>query len=171
MWKSIQDKFKNSPSQMLVVSKFVQIGLSVKNDFEGVPRIFCLDIEIKANSVAASVGVDRRVVLETVKKIASDPELFKFFAGLKPTANLGTSDSTLGFGRIEVIPEDANKPGIISGILNIISEHGLNVRQVIVEDPEITDNPKALIVTDKPIPSEIIPAMRKVAGVSALVIL
>jgi predicted regulator of amino acid metabolism with ACT domain len=171
MWNKLQDKFRNSPSQLMVINKLIQSGLSVVRDYENVPRIYCSDVEIKPNSLANAMGIDRRVVLEALRKISDDVDLYSFFSSLKPMANLGGADYLANFGRIQVIPEEANRPGIIAGILSVIASHGINVRQVIVDDPEMVKDPKALVITEKTIPAELLPELRKVAGVRAIVIL
>lgn len=149
----------------------ISIGLSVKRDFEGTGRIYCGDIEIKPNSLARSSGVDRRVVLEVVRKIMEDDTLAAFFVGLLPTASFGSSATIMGFSVIELVPESAQKPGIISDFLSIISKKGINIRQVIADDPDLVEEPRATIVTETPIPADLIGDLRKVKGVKALVLL
>ncbi len=149
----------------------ISLGLSVKKDFEGTGRIYCGDIEIKPNSLSRSAGVDRRVVLEVIKKIMEDDMLSKVFEGLRPTASFGSSATIMGFSVIEILPESAQKPGIVSGVLSIISANGINVRQVIADDPDLTEEPRATIVTETPIPNELLGDLKKVAGVKALVLL
>lgn len=147
------------------------IGLSVKRDFEGAGRIYCSDIEIKPNSLARSAGVDRRVVLEVVRKILEDEALMSFFEGLEPTTAPGKSASVMGFSVIELIPESADKSGIISEFLAIISRRGINIRQVIADDPDLVDEPKATIVTETQIPNDLLRELKEVKGVKALVLL
>lgn len=171
LWKKIKDKFDNFPSQSRVVRKMISLGLSVKKDYEGTGRIYCGDIEIKPNSLSRSVGVDRRVVLEVVRKIMQDEVLAQFFEGLSPTASFGSSATIMGFSVIEIVPESAQTPGIVAGVLSIIAEHGINVRQVIADDPDLTEEPKATIVTETPIPHELINDLKGVPGVRALVLL
>lgn len=171
LWVKIKDKFENFPSQSRVVRKMISLGLSVRRDFEGTGRIFCGDIEIKPNSLARSSGVDRRVVLEVVRKIMDDEVLSSFFEGLMPTASFGSSATIMGFSVIELVPESAQKPGIISDFLSVISKKGINIRQVIADDPDLVDEPRATIVTETPIPNELIGELKKVKGVKALVLL
>jgi len=153
------------------VKKLLSLGLSIKTDFEGVGRIYCGNIEIKPNMVARAAEVDRRVVLETIRRILKDERLSKFFDGLRSTAAFGSSATVMGFGVIEIIPESATRPGIISDVLKLISDRGINIRQVIADDPDLVDNPTAIIVTERPVPGEILPALREVKGVKAVSLL
>lgn len=171
MWEYINRKFEKYPSQQKVVKKMISLGLSIKKDNEGAGHIYCESIEIKPNSLATSLGVDRRVVVEVLEKILKDSTLYKFFMDLRPVAHLGTVSSKMGMGVIQIVPEMASQPGIIAGVANIISRANISIRQVIVDDPELIEDPRATIVTDSPIPPDLLPDLKKVRGVSAVVIL
>ncbi|MCL5783123.1 MAG: regulator [Candidatus Thermoplasmatota archaeon] len=171
MWSYIKGNFRKYPSQMKVLKKFISIGLSVKKDNEGNPRIYCSDIEVKASSVAIALEVDRRAVLDVLGKIISDPELSRFFADLGPVPDFGKVSSRLGLGVLQIVATSAAQPGIISGVSQIISRENISIRQVIVDDPELVDNPKATIVTESPIPGRLLEEMKSVPGVEAVVIL
>lgn len=171
MWKKIKSEFERYPSQLRVLKKMISIGLSVNVDEENKGHIFCEDIEIKPNSLANAVNVDRRVVVDVLARIVKDPDLITFFSDLRPVANLGKASSKLGMGVIQIVASSAYKPGIIAGVANIISKEGISIRQVIVDDPEMVDEPRAIIVTDTPIPAILLPDMKKVPGVDAVVIM
>lgn len=170
MWKYVKDAFSKQPSQLRVATKLISLGLRVvKEDEEA--RIYCEDIEIKPNSIARAIGVDRRVVVGVIDKITGDSTLASFFRDLVPVANLGRASSRMGFGVIQIVPESAGKPAIIAGVSQIIAREGISIRQVIVDDPELTEDPKGIIVTDSPVPASLLPEIRKVPGVQAVVIL
>ncbi len=170
MWKYIKDEFSKQPSQLKVVMKLVSIGLKVMQTDEGA-RIFCDNIEIKPNSLAKALQVDRRVVVEVMEKIVKDSTLGPFFQNLFPVANLGKASSKIGLGVIQIVPDSAARPGIVAGVSQIISREGISIRQVIVDDPEINDDPRGIIVTDSPVPASLLPEIRNVPGVEAVVIL
>jgi Predicted regulator of amino acid metabolism, contains ACT domain len=69
MWQYINESFKKYPSQQKVLLKLISLGLSVRRDFEGVPRIYCSDVEVKASALASSLDIDRRAVLDALDKI------------------------------------------------------------------------------------------------------
>lgn len=171
MWDYIKENFKKYPSQTKVLRKLISLGLSVRKDHEGTARVFCDDVEIKASALAFALGVDRRAVLDVLSKIVRDVEMSKFFNDLKPVPDFGKVSSKLGMGVIQIVPTRATQPGIISGVSNIISREGISIRQVIVDDPELVDNPKATIVTDSPIPGKLLSDLKSVPGVEAVVIL
>ncbi|MCL5786265.1 MAG: regulator [Candidatus Thermoplasmatota archaeon] len=171
MWKILQETFEKTPSQLEVVRKLVFLGLSVKLDDENTGHIYCSDIEIKPASLANAVGVDRRAVVEALKKIVRNHQLLDFFSRLTPVANLSASSGFMGMGVIQIVPDQADKPGIIAGVLSIISTAGINVRQVEVDDPQISDDPRAYVVTEAPVPPELLSRMRQVPGVRAIVLM
>lgn len=171
MWNYIRENFRKYPSQTKVLRKLISLGLSVKKDHEGTPKIYCDDVEIKASALAFTLGVDRRAVLDVLSKIVRDVELSKFFNDIKPVPDFGKVSSKLGMGVIQIVPTRATQPGIISGVSQIIAKEGISIRQVIVDDPEMVDNPKATIVTDSPIPGKLLSDLKAVAGVEAVVIL
>ncbi|MGC8608489.1 MAG: regulator [Thermoplasmata archaeon] len=171
MWSYIYEKFSKNPSQLRVVKHLISTGIRVlKNSDEG-PLLFCNDIEIKPNTLARACKVDRRVVMSVTEKITGDLKLYEFFSDLKCTADLSRSSIKMGYGVIEISPESADKPGIVAGVSDIISKSGISIRQVIVDDPELVDDPKAVIVTDKKIPSELFADLKNVEGVRAITLL
>ena len=74
------------------------------------------------------------------------------------------------WGAIEIIPTSASKPGILAGVAAAIAEAGISVRQVIVDDPEVSDDPHAFIVTEQPVPERLLPRIRSVDGVKSVVL-
>ena len=171
MWHLIKEGFKKYPSQQKVLMKLISLGLSVKRDYEGVPKIYCGDVEVRASAISESLDIDRRAVLDALEKIVSDDQLDQFFANLMPVPNFGKVSAQLGMGVIQIIAESANKPGIVAGVSRIFSQEGISIRQVIVDDPELTDNPRATIVTDGQIPTHLISDIKKVPGIQAVLLL
>jgi predicted regulator of amino acid metabolism with ACT domain len=171
MWKYINDNFARYPSQVKVLRKLISLGLSVRKDHENMPRVYCGDVEVKASAIAQAIGVDRRAVIEILGKIISDPELSNFYSQLKPIPDFSMVSSRLGMGVIQIVPTSATQPGIISGVSQVIARENISIRQVIVDDPELVDSPRATIVTDSPIPGHLLSDLKKIPGVEAVVIL
>jgi len=172
MWDIIKDSFGKYPSQMKVAKYLVNYGFSVKEKFDNEYGMFSGAVEVRPSSLAGAIGVDKRVVMQVMKKIIEDPKLFEFFSLLGPIADMSRASSKLlNLGIVEIIPEDASEPGIIANIINIISSRGIGIRQVIVKDPIICDEPKARVVTDTPIPPELITEMKKVKGIKGITLL
>lgn len=165
MWEKLRPFFKGFPAQQKVAQIMVTYGLRVGGD-----RVYCGDIELADTAIARAAGVDRRVVTATVATISRTPELAQFFAKLIPRCHLGDVAPMMNWGAIEVVPVNAARAGILAAISNIISDSGISIRQVIVDDPDIFDDPRAFIITDSPVPERLLPRIRSVEGVKSVVL-
>ena len=76
----------------------------------------------------------------------------------------------MNWGCIEIVPSDANEPGILASVASIIAETGISIRQSMVDDPDLTESPKLYVITDEPVPSKIIPTLMECKGVKSLTI-
>ena len=170
MWDYINEILEGYPAEMKVIQRMTKIGISVKILYDE-PKLFCDEIEIKPNSIARAYHVDRRVIVNLIQKIISDKKLYEFFSNLSPVSNFENSGSKIGFGVIEIIPVDASKPGIISGVMNILATNNISIRQVITDDPDLIDNPRAIIVTTEAVTGAILNEIKKVNGVKAVLLL
>ncbi|MGH8650576.1 MAG: hypothetical protein ACREUP_14910, partial [Burkholderiales bacterium] len=165
MWARLRPFFKGFPAQERVAQIMVQYGLRVHE-----ARVFCGDIKLSDTSMARAAGVDRRVVTATVATIDKNPELKNFFDKLRPTCHLRDVAPFMNWGAIEIVPTNASKPGILAGVASIIAEAGISVRQVIMDDPEIVDDPHGFIVTEAPVPERLLPRIKMVDGVKSVVL-
>ncbi len=170
MWDYINIAFNNYPAEKKVIQKLINVGLSIRV-VDDETKVFCDEIEIKPNSIARAYNVDRRVVVNMLSRIVKDKKLYDFFYNLKPVSNFEGSGSKMGFGVIEIIPDDANRPGILSGIMSILSSNEISVRQVITDDPDLIDNPKSIIVTSTAISGDILNKIKKADGVKGVLLL
>ncbi|WMT50958.1 MAG: regulator [Ferroplasma sp.] len=170
MWDYINQIFQGYPAEMKVIQKMTKVGISVKIVYDE-PKLFCDAIEIKPNSIARAYNVDRRVIVNLIQKVISDKRLYDFFSNLSPVSNFENSGSKIGFGVIEIIPVDAGKPGIIAGVMKLLADNGISVRQVITDDPDLIDNPRAIIVTTETISGSVLNEIKKVNGVKAVLLL
>jgi predicted regulator of amino acid metabolism with ACT domain len=152
----IEEKFSKFPSQKTVILKLMEYGLEIKNG-----KIYCNDIEQDMSSVADSCRVDARVVKSAVENIERDPHLSRIFSKLKSTLHLGLVAPELGFGEIVVEPFDAKDSGIIYWVAETMWRNGISIRQAIGDDPDFTDNAKLYVITDSPIPPNVIPEIKK----------
>jgi predicted regulator of amino acid metabolism with ACT domain len=92
------------------------------------------------------------------------------FSNLIPTCHLKDVASKMKWGVIEIIPTDARAPGIIADIAAIIADNNISIRQAIVDDFELSEEPRLFIVTEKQIPGSLLPKIRKTNGVKAVVV-
>ncbi len=155
MWARFRPYFKGFPAQEKVAQLMVVYGLRVH---EG--SVFAGDIKLSDTAMARAAGVDRRVVTATVETIDRNGELKAFFDKLRP----------MNWGAIEIVPTNASKPGILAGVAAIIAQAGISIRQVIMDDPEIVDDPHGFIVTEAPVPERLLPQIKQVDGVKSVVL-
>jgi predicted regulator of amino acid metabolism with ACT domain len=165
MWSRLRPYFKGFPAQEKVAQLMVLYGLRVHE-----ASVFAGAIKVSDTSLARAAGVDRRVVTATVETIGKNPELANFFDRLHPTCHLRDVAPLMNWGAIEIVPTNAAKPGILAGVTSIIAQSGISVRQVIVDDPEIVDDPHGFIITEAPVPERLLPLIKQVDGVKSVVL-
>ncbi|MEF8879686.1 MAG: ACT domain-containing protein [Candidatus Thermoplasmatota archaeon] len=165
MWKYIAKHFQGYPTRKKIAQKMLKYGLKTKKN-----KIYCGNIQLSDSKIAKALNIDRRAVKSTTEHIQKKPELKKIFENLRPTSNLKEIAPEMKWGIIEIIPDDPSQPGILAEIAKIIAENHISIRQAISDDFEITEQPKLFVVTDKTIPSEIIPKIKKAKGVKAVLI-
>lgn len=161
----IDDFFEGYPVLKKIAFLLLKHGLKIKNK-----KIYCGQIEQSNSKVARAIAVDYRAVSETIKKINESSKLKTLFSSIEPTPNLKNTAQKIGWGVIEIIPENPHLPGIFSGVSKIISDEGISIRQAIGEDYELTEDPRFIIVTEKNIPHELIAEIKKVKGIKGITI-
>jgi hypothetical protein len=63
-----------------------------------------------------------------------------------------------------------DQPGILSSISTILAEAGLNIVQVIAEEPHLTDEQKLYIIVEGEVPGEIINKISRLDIVKNLIL-
>jgi len=158
------EKFERLPSQRRVIELLLERGFQVSPD----GKVASGRIEIPHTQIANEVGVDRRVVELTVKKILNDPELRKIFENIRSIAYLGEVAPLLDLSVIIIHPRDAKEIGILSEVATVIAKRGLSIRQAVSDDPYLVDDPKLTIITDKSIPGELIEEIGRLRSVKGV---
>ncbi|MEM1586878.1 MAG: amino acid-binding ACT domain protein [Candidatus Bathyarchaeia archaeon] len=149
------------PERLNVAKVLIRHGLSVRNG-----KVYCGDIVIPAIRISRVAHVDRRTVIQTIRMIESNPELKVIFGNISPAGpSLREVAKYLNFGVIEITPVDARMPGILAGAASIIAQKNISIRQAIVDDPELTPEPKLTLITETKVPGELIPEFLKIKGV------
>ncbi|MCS7115555.1 MAG: amino acid-binding protein [Nitrososphaerota archaeon] len=162
MWNNIKRHLENYPERLKVARILLENGLSVRNG-----KVYLNEIEIPPVRIARVAGVDRRTVNETIKNIEANRELRSIFEGLRSAGySLKEIARHLEFGVVEITPVDARTPGILANSAMILANRGLSIRQAIVDDPELSPEPKLTLIVEKKIPGELIPEFLKVRGVA-----
>ena len=164
MWNTIKKHFEGHPERLKVARVLVENGLSTKNG-----EIFLNQIEIPPVRIARVAGVDRRTVNETLNEIDANPELRMIFEEIRPAGHsLKEIAKHLNLGVVEITPVDAKMPGILANSSMVLTKGGLGIRQAIVDDPELSPEPKLTLIVDKKIPGELIPQLLNVKGVAKI---
>jgi len=162
MWNNVKKHFESRPERLKVAKVLIENGLSVKNG-----KIYLNEMEIPPVRVARVAGVDRRTVKETLNAIGAHRELRMIFEDIRSAGHsLKEIAKHLDLGVVEITPVDAKTPGILANSAMILAKNGLSIRQAIVDDPELSPEPKLSLIVEKKIPGELISELLNVKGVS-----
>lgn len=161
MWSNIGKSLEAYPERLRVARILVENGLSIRNG-----KIYLNDIEVPPVRVARVAGVDRRTVIETLKAINDNRDLRLIFESIR-SAGLSLKEIAkhLNLGVVEITPTNARIPGILANAAMILTNRGLSIRQAIVDDPELSPEPKLTLIVEKKIPGELIPKFLNINGV------
>jgi uncharacterized protein len=162
MWNKIRTELEAYPERLKVARVLIENGLSAKDD-----KIYLNQIEIPPIRIARVAGVDRRTVNETLCTIRDNPEIRMIFEEIRPAGHsLKEIAKHLDLGVIEITPASATIHGILANSTQVLFKAGLGIRQAIVDDPELSPEPKCTLIVDKKIPGELIPELLKIPGVA-----
>ena len=162
MWDTIRKHLEAHPERLKVARVLVENGLSAKDG-----KICLNEIEIPPVRIARVAGVDRRTVNETLNVISANTELRMIFEEIRPAGHsLKELAKHLNLGVVEITVVDPKAHGILANSSMILTKGGLGIRQAIVDDPELSPEPKLTLIVDKKIPGELIPELLKIKGVA-----
>jgi len=166
MWSNIIREFSDSPSQNRVIRFLLENGFGVSR--EG--KIVCNGIEIPATHIAKAIGTDRRVVDTTAQRILDSAFLQAIFTNIRATPDLSLLTEPLGLSAITVLPKDAREKGIVEAAVGVITGNNLNIRQIFVTDPQLSEEPKLVIIIEGVIPGKVIEGIRKLPQVKSVIL-
>src|SRR5438309_4792872 len=162
MWERIRDLFQAHPERLQVARFLLQNGLSVKGD-----KIYVNEVEVPTLKVARVIGVDRRTVMETIRGISTNKEIKLVFSGLESAGpSFRAVAKQMGLGVVEIASNNANEVGILANAARVLADHGISIRQALVDDPELNPDPKLTLIGDRVIPGEAIQLILKIKGVA-----
>ncbi|MFB6184186.1 MAG: amino acid-binding protein [Haloarculaceae archaeon] len=156
-FRTILEKFEESPSQQRVIRLLLERGFSVSD--EG--RVVSGGIEIPNTGIAREIDVDRRVVDATTDAILADPELKRIFQNISQIPSLMDLAPLLDLTVLTVDVYDTQQPGIVAEVTRLIAERGISMRQTISEDPEFAADPKLYIIVEEDLPGDLLNEIRK----------
>lgn len=157
---NLDEAFPRKKAQKEVAEILLRKGIRVSPD----RRFYFGDVEVSSAAIARVAGVDRRVVASTAEAICSNTALIRIFSRLNTTLLLRDVASELHFGAIEFIPKDPSTKGLIASVAKIIADAGISVRQITTDDP-MFKGAAMTIVTEKPLPGEIVDRIVRLPGV------
>jgi len=164
MWNTIKNQLQEYPERLRVARVLIENGLSAKAG-----KIYLNEIEIPPIRIARAAGVDRRTVIQTIDIIKNNRELKPIFEEIRPAGHsLKEIAKHLGLGVIEITPDDAKSTGILANSARILTEGGLSIRQAIVDDPELSPEPKLALIVERKIPGELMSEILKIKGVAKI---
>jgi len=164
MWNTIKKHLEEYPERLRVARVLVENGLTAKDG-----KIYLNQIEIPPVRIARVAEVDRRTVNETLKTIKANRELRLIFEEMRSAGHsLREIAKPLNLGVMEITPVDAKTAGILSNSATLLAKAGLSIRQAIVDDPELSPEPKLTLIVEKKIPGELISELLKIKGVAKI---
>jgi predicted regulator of amino acid metabolism with ACT domain len=166
MWEKIMQEFADSPAQARVVRFLLENGFGVS----GEGRITCNGIEIPATHIAREIGIDRRVVDATARRILTMGPVASVFSLMRATPDLSRVAGSLKLTVITILPRDAHEKGIVGAVVGVLAAHDLTIRQIFVNDPYFSESPKLVVVLDEPLPIGVIEELRALPHVQKLII-
>lgn len=162
----LEASFRGRRGQRRVAEFLLANGLRVGDD----DGIYAGDVEIAHAAISRAVGCDRRIVGQTIQTILADARLKRIYTHLESIVLLRDIAKPLGFGAIEIIPEDAASKGIVADVSRVITEAGIAIRQLTTNDP-VFAGAKMTVVTEQPIPRKLIDDLLALASVREVVVL
>lgn len=165
MWRLIAKYFNRYPKRKKLAQKLFEYGLKVSDN-----KIYCGEIELSDSKLARALSIDRRIIFSTIKTITEKKDLNRVYSNLRPTCHLKNVAPEMNWGVIEIIPSDPSMPGIISNVTTLIADAKISIRQVVVDDFELSEEPRLYIIAEKKIPGTLISKISQSKGVKAVLI-
>ena len=166
MWSDIINEFADSPSQSRVARFLLKNGFGVTED----ARISCNGIEVPATAVAKAIESDRRVVDSTARRILERPLLRDIFLNMRATPDLSKVAESLGFYVITILPKNASERGIIGAVVQVLTRYDVSIRQIFVTDPELSEEPRLVIIVEESMPDGVVEQIRALPQVKHVII-
>lgn len=164
MWEEITERFQSEPAKQEVVEFLLRRGYSVDEEM----GVHADGIELNNQAIAEEVGVDRRTVGNTIESILADEELRAVFENLSTIPFLREAAPVLGLHVIEVRVSEPGETGLLSAISDVFADHGVLIRQAVVEDPYFSPRPTFVAIVGD-FDSDLITELNSLAFVESVV--
>jgi len=159
--------FSRQKGRFSVVKKMIELGISINTT----GKLMIKDVKIQDSSLANAVGVDRRVVRETVIQLLEDPVLNNIFSNTKPVGTSLVEIATLLGYSVLLISGNSLEPGVISEVTGALATNGIVIRQALADDPDTVVEPKLTLVIEGKLPDDTIAKIRNLKCVRGLTLL
>ena len=165
MWDLLTRYFQRFPAQSRVAQTLLTHGFAVRDD-----GVYSGDVAISDTALARACNVDRRIIAATVETIRREPDLQRVYSRLLPSCLLKDAAPIMRWGVIEIVPSDAREPGILAHVAAVIARRGISIRQAIVDDPDLVEEPRLYVITESQVPMDVIAEVREGKGIKSVVI-
>lgn len=166
MWKILAEMFKDSPKKLYVAKQLFAYGLRI--DSKG--RILLGNVKVPYASFASAIGVDRRTVKETVMKLLQNEQTKIFFTNIEPAGPFLIKVSRILGYRCLAIEVFEDRPGIIAMVATALAKRGVNIVQILAEDPNLVERPKLYIIVAGEVPGDAISEILKNSNIKSITV-
>ncbi len=156
----IDSYFGEYPARKKVAEIIFNSGFSVR---EG--KIFSRNVEIPVSSIARAADVNRKIVYHTVEQIEKNYALRSIFERIEPMTNLRRVGPIVGWDVIELKMDMDGLSCALKDVVAILSEEGCNVRQIVGEEP-LLSNGKIFVVLTRPVPIRLLEKIKALPSVN-----
>jgi predicted regulator of amino acid metabolism with ACT domain len=144
LWPQVKKQFSRQIVRIDIVRKMIECGMKVSEDL----KLYVGDVEVDYSAVGRAVGVDRRVVKQTVEQIRKSELLYGIFSRIEPFgASLVPVVSKLGYSAV-IIEADQKAAGVMAAVATVLSRNNLVVRQALADDPDMVPDAKMTLVVE-----------------------
>ncbi len=155
----IDTYFDEYPARKKVAEMLFLSGMGVR---EG--KIFAGEVEVPVSSVARAAGVNRKIVYYTIEFIEKNYALRSIFERIEPMANLKKVGPIVGWEVLELEMDMDGLSCALKDVVGILSEKGCHVRQIVGEEPLLSDG-KIFIVLTRPVPMDLLERIKNIPSV------
>ncbi len=167
LWPQVKVQFSRQIVRVEIVRKMIECGMKVSENL----KLYVGDVEVDYSAVARAVGVDRRVVKQTVVQIRKSEFLYSIFSRIEPFgASLVPVVSKLGYSAI-VIEADQKAPGVMAAVATVLSRNKLVVRQALADDPDMVPEARMTLVVEGGLSGETMSELNALKQVKSVKIL
>ena len=97
------------------------------------------------------------------------PELLRKFSKLRSMCLLSEIASEIGCSTLEIIPTNAQMPGILADVTRTIFEAEVSVRQAVIDD-STEGSSRLIVVIQGQLPATFIPRIKMCRGVDSVIL-